>query len=378
MGRWIALLKPIKEEYDIFLFFPFYHIGGAEKVHAEIAKVAGLKKSIIFFTKKSHNKLFYQQFKQSGCIIKDISIYTDNKWLYFNNFIFRGIISGYINKQRGKTLVFNGQCNFGYKISPWLKKSIPQIELIHSFNSFSWIRIPFIGFYSKTIMISKVKIDEHIVFYKKQSIPSHFTHNIIYIINGIPIPEDISERNYYKKELDILYVGRGTAEKRVPLIAQLAKNCNDKNLPVSFTFMGDVAASIPEGLFPYCKCIGNKNDPNEIQQEYENADILILLSTTEGFPLTVMEAMANGLAVIATAVGDIPIHLMNENKNFLINEVHDETAILEKSILFIEKLIAERELLKKISVSNREYAINNFSIGKFDKTYQQLFDLYTQ
>jgi len=57
-GRLIALCKPLKEAYDIFLFFPFYHIGGAEKVHYEIAKVAGNKKAIIFFSKRSHNNFF--------------------------------------------------------------------------------------------------------------------------------------------------------------------------------------------------------------------------------------------------------------------------------------------------------------------------------
>ena len=46
------------------------------------------------------------------------SKFTDHKEFYFLNLIFRGIVSGYINKQKEKPIVFNGQCNFGYKISP--------------------------------------------------------------------------------------------------------------------------------------------------------------------------------------------------------------------------------------------------------------------
>ena len=42
-GRLIALLYPLKKEYRIFFFFPFYHTGGAEKVHSQIANATGGK-----------------------------------------------------------------------------------------------------------------------------------------------------------------------------------------------------------------------------------------------------------------------------------------------------------------------------------------------
>src|SRR5206468_2512178 len=112
----------------------------------------------IFFTRKSQNDLFYSEFAASGCEIRDVSNYTDNKLIYFVNIIFRGMIAAYINNQKKKPVVFNGQCNFGYKISPWISNRIPQIELIHSLCSFSYIRIPFLPFISRTVMISTVRI----------------------------------------------------------------------------------------------------------------------------------------------------------------------------------------------------------------------------
>ncbi|MGB2735775.1 MAG: hypothetical protein WBC35_17975, partial [Saprospiraceae bacterium] len=36
IGKFYAFISPLKEEYDIFFFFPFYCIGGAERVNAEI------------------------------------------------------------------------------------------------------------------------------------------------------------------------------------------------------------------------------------------------------------------------------------------------------------------------------------------------------
>jgi L-malate glycosyltransferase len=375
IGRLIALVKPLKEEYDIFLFFPFYHIGGAEKVHCEIAKVAGQKKSILFFTKKSNDNLFLPDFQQSGCEIRNVNVYTDNKWLYFNNLIYRGVISAYINKQKRKTLVFNGQCNFGYKISPWIKPAVTQIELIHAFNSFSKIRLPFLPFYTTSVMISKVKIKEHIDDYRKKNVPDSFVQKIEYVINGVEIPEK-TNRDFNKPVLTVLYAGRSTIEKRVPLIATLAKNCITSGLPVRFLFMGDMGNTIPSHLATYCNCLGSLNKAEEIQAHYNDTDILILLSDTEGFPMVVMEAMVSGCAIVATAVGDIPVHVKEDINGFVITDVFDEDKILAKAQAAITKLCADRELLKQISIANRKYGEENFSTTAFHKNYTRLFNQY--
>ena len=84
--------------------------------------------------------------------------------------------------------MFNGQCNFGYKISPWIEKSISQIELIHSFNTFSYIRIPFLPFISKTIMISQKRVEDHKRLYARYKIPVILFDKIIYVPNAIKLP----------------------------------------------------------------------------------------------------------------------------------------------------------------------------------------------
>ena len=55
------------KEYKIIFFFPFYHVGGAEKVHAQVAMAVGNSNCLIIFTKKSQNNLFLEQFKKSNC-----------------------------------------------------------------------------------------------------------------------------------------------------------------------------------------------------------------------------------------------------------------------------------------------------------------------
>ncbi len=371
LGRLVAFLNPLKKEFETFFFFPFYHTGGAEKVHALITQSVGNKNCIIYFTRKSVDATFYNSFIISSCAIKNISAYTDNKCIFFMNLIYRGIISGYINKQTKSPTVFNGQSNFGYKISPWIKRNIKQVELIHSFNTFSWIRIPFIPFMFKTIMISKVRIEDHLKQYDRLKIPNHFKQNIIYICNGIDLPKDVLKKNL-SENLEILYVGRGTEEKRVNLVAMIAKKAFEAGLPVDFTFMGDVKESIPTNLLTYCNCIGTITNENEIVNIYQRSHILFITSYTEGFPMVIMEAMAYGCVIIATPVGDIPFHVTQNENGFLFTSVKDESVIVEEGLRFLSQLNQERKKLLEISENNVHYAKENFNITKFKEAYENV------
>jgi glycosyltransferase involved in cell wall biosynthesis len=372
LGRLIAVFKPLKKEFDIFLFFPFYHIGGAEKVHYEVAKVAGKKKAIIFFTKKSHNTLFLNQFQQSGCVIIDISKWTDNKFFYFNNLILRGILSAYINKQKKNTTVFNGQCNFGYKISPWIKPAVPQYELIHSFNTFSYIRIPFLPFITKTVMISKVRIEQHINFYKEKDIPKEYANRIVYIANAIALTSATAQKN--TDTFTVLFVGRNSPEKRLHLFLKTAQQLQHKKENIKFEILGDVSESIDAANYPYVKFHGNQNDTGIINRIYSKAHALLLTSSTEGFPMVVIEAMNNGCAIIATPVGDIPLHIKNNENGFLFTAVTDEITIVNEAVDYILQLKNNTALCNSISKNNSNYALANFGITKFNEAYSKLLE----
>ena len=375
-GRMIA--KPLSpgEEYDIFFFFPFYHIGGAEKVHAQIAAAMRNRKAVIFFTRKSSNAFFLEDFKSSGHRIIDISAFTDNKWKYWNNLVYRGIISSYINQQQKKKVVFNGQSNFGYKVSRWINEDIPQVELIHSLSSFSYIRIPFLPFYRETVMISRNRINDHLELYQKFGIPESFRQKIKYIINGIPLPENIPVKMFSGATLNLLYAGRDTKEKRVHLVREIGKACEQKGLPFSITYMGDVSGVIPDQGKEKARFYGNVSDMSLINNIYLEADVLLITSSEEGFPMVVMEAMARGCIILATPVGDIPVHVQQGINGFLFSEVKDEQKIIEEAVYLVKKLLSDPLLCMAISANNIKYAKEHFGLTIFEKNYQQLFDNY--
>jgi glycosyltransferase involved in cell wall biosynthesis len=64
----------------------------------------------------------------------------------------------------------------------------------------------------------------------------------------------------------------------------------------------------------------------DLRPYYTLADLLVLPSHTEGSPNVLLEAMAAGLPIIATAVGGVPEIVMNEKEALLV-EKHNPVAI---------------------------------------------------
>jgi len=273
IGRLIGTFYTKKEDFELLLIFPFYHTGGAEKVHSLIANAYKNKKALILFTRKSKDKRYFEAFKASGHKIIDISNYTDNKFFYWNNLIYRGIISSLVNGQSESPLIFNGQSNFAYKLSPWIKKEIVQIELTHAFSSFSWIRIPFINYYTKSVMISRYAINEHKEQYNKLGIPDNEFNKIQYITNGIAIPTDVKRIVKQDNTLNVLYVGRSTSEKRVNLIAQIAQQASINQLDIKFSMVGDLKEFVQSTYHPYIHFYGPVNNEEELFKIYQSNSI---------------------------------------------------------------------------------------------------------
>lgn len=374
LGKMISKCVLKSEGFEVLFIFPFYHTGGAEKVHSLIANTFKNKKGLILFTRKSTDKRYHDAFKAIGHQIIDISNYTDNKFFYWNNLVYRGVVAGLVNRQQASPIVFNGQSNFGYKLSPWINNNIKQIELIHAFCSFSWIRIPFIGFYSKTIMISHYAIEEHRQQYSKLGIPEKEFLKIKYITNGIQIPSGLKRKERTSDSLKVLYVGRATAEKRVNLIGKIAKQLATENLDIKLSMVGDMQDEIDPHLQPYIQFYGAINDESALFKIYLEHDVLIMTSLHEGFPITIMEAMASGCIILSTPVGDIPHHVKNGQNGFLFSSIEDEATIISESIMHLRHIQRDKILQAQIINNNQQYAQKEFELSIFEQRYQSLFD----
>jgi glycosyltransferase involved in cell wall biosynthesis len=175
----------------------------------------------------------------------------------------------------------------------------------------------------------------------------------------------------------MMYVGRGTPEKRVHLAAAIATELRDQKLPVDMSFIGDVAHELKEDNVTNDVYYGNVEDARVLHNLYkQRADILLITSSEEGFPIVVEEAMARGSIIIGTPVGDMPVHIKQGVNGFLFSSINDETKIIEEAVKFISQLLADPALCRSISEANLEYAYSNFGLRNFENRYRELIESY--
>ena len=82
----------------------------------------------------------------------------------------------------------------------------------------------------------------------------------------------------------------------------------------------------------------------------------MLPSWNEGFPNALIEAMSAGLACIVSSVGNIPDFLTNGHNCILIKP--KSPVDIFKAI---ERLLKDKEFLRKISENGHLYAYSNFT-----------------
>jgi glycosyltransferase involved in cell wall biosynthesis len=365
MGKLYSTIFPLHNSTSIFLFFSSADLGGAIKVNADIAHCISAKKPLIIFSKKPKNNGYLNLFE--GFPILDLHKQIDNKLYHFVNFFYRGVLAGWINKSKN-AIVFGGETLFFYKIIPHLKKDVKRIELCHLDTWFPY-SIGFIDLITYRIFSTKKLKEDVILQYKQNNIAQHFFDRLHFIENKINIPLYVETNN---PKLEVLFVGRGAPQKRIYLIAAIAKQMNERNQPIHFSFVGDVEKVIKVDEFPYCTFYGNVKDAKLMNAIYQQSDVLILTSAYEGLPLVVMEMMAYGKVVLSTAVNGIPDYITHRQNGLLITAT-EEKNIMNEGVSLLELLIEEPSLKISLGKKSRQIAIQKFNGELFCSEYNELF-----
>lgn len=370
-GRLCALKEP-KEPFDLFLFFPNPAVGGAEKVNVEVIRAFQDKKILVFFTKKPRLGSLLKMYEHPNVKIKDISRFTDNKLQYWKSFIWRGICSSIINQQKGKIVVFIGQCNFGYKVLPHLRKDVRRVELIHvSEKKFAWITFPFIPLIDCRITVGKSIRDSHLAFYKQLGVPFEYYNRWKIILYSIPFLNKELPLRCWNLPLKVYYAGRGGYQKRLWLLFEIIRQTS--SLSVEWHLAGPFQDEIPTDIKPLVKYHGIIDSQQQMYDLHLSMDVLLLTSGFEGFPLVIMEAMANGVVPIATAVDAIPEHIIHGENGYLLQNPNSEQMVIFQAVELIKQLSLNPSQLKPISNAAYEYASSQFTQERFNKQYRNVF-----
>lgn len=112
--------------------------------------------------------------------------------------------------------------------------------------------------------------------------------------------------------------------------------------------------------------LGERSDVSEILRA---ADVFVLASQNEGNPLALMEAMAAGLPVVATAVGGVP-ELIADQRSGLLVKAGDADGLAAAMV----RMLQNAEMRRTMGACAAQQALQAFSASRMAQAYMELYE----
>jgi glycosyltransferase involved in cell wall biosynthesis len=109
-------------------------------------------------------------------------------------------------------------------------------------------------------------------------------------------------------------------------------------------------------------------DPSQMPAHYASADLFVLPSRMENFPLVLLEAMASGLPVVATAVGGVP-EIVVDGETGLLVPPHQPEAFADA----VNALLDDPERMRAMGAKGRERVKEHFTWAKVAERMARYF-----
>lgn len=361
----------LRKNHQLFFFFPYWQIGGGEKVHADILEVFQDDRSLCFITDHSENDGFKKSFQAFADTLEL------GRWAKKQSFskIMLKKIAGTINRQE-QPVVFGCHSHFFYQLIPYLAPHVKVVDLIHAFtfdpNGPEIYSLPPVERINHRVILGEKTRNDFKRLYQKRAIDPDLLERFCIIPNKSFVPANAPDKNYNDK-LKVLFVARNAPEKRPELFVEIANRCRVENIAAEFAMVGDFAGWKGR-VAPNVTLMGEIFEREELNDIYRKAHLILVTSWREGFPLVMMEGMGHGVVPIATSVGEIPAHISSDtHKNgFLVPDTLDTHAIVDAFVDHIHRISLDRPRLQEFSHNAYRFAKENFGDERFIRAYRKL------
>lgn len=240
----------------------------------------------------------------------------------------------------------------------------PKLKVLYTIHGFDSIRIA----YRKYLPIEKALQQrcQAIVGVSKYDVNNlreeSIVNNVSCIYNGVslsvrPVSNPFSHIKGYSGK--VLCIARLSPPKRADLFIQVASL-----LPqYAFIWVGnqeEVQLQYPTNVF-FLGNIPNAGIYNEF------VDLLMLPSDYEGLPMVIIEALACGKPIVASAVGGIP-ELLNGENGFAVN--NDAKIMADK----INLILSDEYLKKNMGFAAKRTYLEHFTVDRMVEEYMTIYD----
>jgi glycosyltransferase involved in cell wall biosynthesis/uncharacterized membrane protein len=120
-----------------------------------------------------------------------------------------------------------------------------------------------------------------------------------------------------------------------------------------------------QGLEGKVELLGARGDVREL---LASSDVFVLSSRSEGHPVSLLEAMAAGLPVVATDVGGVAESVVHGQTGLLV-PAGDVTALAAA----LERLVDDEQLRRRLGTAGRVRACELFDLARFRSSHLELY-----
>jgi len=182
---------------------------------------------------------------------------------------------------------------------------------------------------------------------------------------------------YSEEDIILLYIGRIVKEKNIYLMVKCAEKINigTDRLNIKLILVGDgddkvrikgiIKSENIKNVFLY-----SEMSHSHIPEILNCANVCLLVSSFEGTPMSILEALSCGIPVIASRVGDCPKLISNKKNGYLLNNIS------EKEIINAIKSIIKNALNPEICIQSvRKYQSTNILpilLKEYSKTFSEI------
>ena len=199
---------------------------------------------------------------------------------------------------------------------------------------------------------------------------------IVSIPNGIdPGPEIVRDLARLRRPARVMFVGRLHPQKGVDVLlrAAAALRARRPQQDVRFELVGDgpsrvelIALGRDLGLDGQVRFHGDRDD---VATLLGAADVFVLPSRAEGISNALLEAMAAGLPVVATAIpGNTDV--ISDGRDGILVEAEDPASLADG----IERLLDDGDLRARLGREARRTIASRFTIDRVADRYRELYE----
>lgn len=204
-------------------------------------------------------------------------------------------------------------------------------------------------------------------------------HKINLIRNGIdlrpfngaiPSLRDAFEPDGY---LIVGLIGRLSKEKGIDIFLQAASRIVVDFPQAKFVVIGDgpdrdkLNSMIDElKLREHASLLGRRDDMPSV---YASLDVMVSSSRQEGLPMAILEGMASGLPLVATAVGEVPSVVLDGRTGVIVPA--EDIDLLTSAISNLLQSAARR---KQLGTAARELVEEEFSADRMTSEYIRVYE----